>query len=79
MVYWTARKGKDGGGTPGDALASLAELDERAASVVELRYFAGFTWAETAEILGVSSTTVRNDWDSARTWLYAELADHKHG
>jgi len=60
----------------GDALDRLSELDERAGRVVELRYFAGLTREETAEILGVSSTTVRNDWDSARAWLYAQLSDH---
>ncbi len=59
----------------GDALERLAELDDRARRVVELRYFAGFTREETAEILGVSRTTVRNDWDFARRWLFAQLSD----
>ncbi|MBN2563693.1 MAG: sigma-70 family RNA polymerase sigma factor [Phycisphaerae bacterium] len=59
----------------GDALDRLGEIDERARRVVELRFFAGFTKEETAEILGVSRATVGNDWAYARTWLRAELAD----
>ena len=56
-----------------DALARLAELDERQCRVVECRYFAGFTDEETATLLGVSARTVRNDWVKARAWLYQEL------
>jgi len=52
------------------ALAKLAELDERAAHVVELRFFAGTTEEETAETLGISVNTVKRDWDFARAWLY---------
>jgi RNA polymerase sigma factor (TIGR02999 family) len=56
-----------------DALARLSELDERQCRVVECRFFAGFTEDETAEMLGVSARTVRNDWVKARAWLYQEL------
>jgi len=55
------------------ALHKLAEWDERQAKVVELRYFAGFDIAETADILGVSEKTVKRDWSMARAWLQTEL------
>lgn len=55
------------------ALCKLGEFDERAAHIVELRFFAGLTEAETAEALGVSITTVKRDWDFARAWLYKAL------
>lgn len=56
------------------ALEGLAELDERAARVVELRFFAGLKVAEVAELLGVSKRTVEEDWVHARTWLKREMA-----
>src|SRR5262245_31216242 len=56
-----------------DALAALAELDERQAQVVELRFFGGLTVLETARLLKVSSATVKRDWESARVWLTCEL------
>jgi RNA polymerase sigma factor (TIGR02999 family) len=56
-----------------DALRKLAEWDERQAKVVELRYFAGFDVAETAEILCVSEKTVKRDWSMARAWLQSQL------
>ena len=55
------------------ALARLAELDLRAAEVVELRYFGGLSEAETAEALQVSVATVKRDWNFARTWLLRRL------
>lgn len=58
----------------GDALDRLGEIDERARRVVELRYFAGFTKEQAAEVLGVSRATVGNDWSYARAWLRAELS-----
>ncbi|MEM7244406.1 MAG: sigma-70 family RNA polymerase sigma factor [Acidobacteriota bacterium] len=58
-----------------EALVRLAELDERQAQVVELRYFGGMTVEETAEHLGVSPSTVKLDWTAARLWLHRELAD----
>ncbi len=56
-----------------DALSALAEIDPRQARVVELRYFAGLTLEEIAEVLGVSATTVKRDWRTARLWLYREM------
>ena len=55
------------------ALARLGEQDERAARVVELRFFAGLPERAIAEFLGVSERTVRNDWRMARAWLRCAL------
>lgn len=52
-----------------DVLTRLSQLNERHARVVELRYFAGLDLHETAEALGVSVATVKNDWRVARAWL----------
>jgi RNA polymerase sigma factor (TIGR02999 family) len=57
-----------------DALDALATVSPRAAQVVELRFFGGFSVQETAETLGVSTRTVINDWNAARAWLHAELS-----
>jgi len=57
-----------------DALRKLAERDERQARIVELRFFGGLTNREVAEELGVSETTVEDDWRFARAWLNRELA-----
>lgn len=57
-----------------EALHALAELDERKARVVELRFFGGLTETEAAHALGVSQTTVENDWRFARAWLAGRLA-----
>ncbi|MBK6723092.1 MAG: sigma-70 family RNA polymerase sigma factor [Acidobacteria bacterium] len=56
-----------------DALNALAALDERKSRVVELKYFAGITNEEIAEVLKVSIDTVKRDWRFARTWLLREL------
>ena len=56
-----------------DALSALAELDARKARVIELRFFAGLSVEETAEVLKVSSDTVMREWKLARAWLLAEL------
>ncbi|MBK7601085.1 MAG: sigma-70 family RNA polymerase sigma factor [Acidobacteria bacterium] len=56
-----------------EALDRLAKLSTRQARVVELRYFSGLSNDETAEVLGVSTATVRNDWNIARAWLKQEL------
>jgi RNA polymerase sigma factor (TIGR02999 family) len=56
-----------------EALQRLATLDSRKARVVELRYFGGLTQDEIAEVLNISTVTVRRDWVFARAWLYSEL------
>ena len=57
-----------------DALSRLAELDPQQARIVELRFFTGLKHEEIAELLGVSVTTVKRDWSSARLWLFRELS-----
>lgn len=57
------------------ALTRLARIDERQVRVVELRFFAGLSDAEIAELLGVNERTVRRDWDKARAWLADACAD----
>ena len=56
-----------------DAMNALAVLDPRKVQVVEMRFFGGLSVEETAEVLKVSSVTVKRDWRAARTWLYREL------
>jgi len=56
-----------------DAMNTLARLDQRKVQVVEMRYFGGLSVEETAEVLKVSTVTVKRDWRAARTWLYREL------
>jgi RNA polymerase sigma factor (TIGR02999 family) len=56
-----------------DALGQLAQRDQRAAQVVEMRYFAGLDDAAIAQALQVSERTVRRDWDRARAFLALAL------
>ncbi|MCC6970984.1 MAG: sigma-70 family RNA polymerase sigma factor [Phycisphaerales bacterium] len=55
------------------ALEKLATLDERAARVVHLRFFAGLSVEQTAEVLESSERTVKRDWNFARAWLRQEM------
>ncbi len=55
------------------ALNELARLDPQQSRIVELRFFAGLTNEETAEVLGVSASTVKRDWTHARAWIYRAL------
>ena len=61
-----------------EALTELASFDQRAGRVVELRFFAGLSIAETAEALDVSSATVERDWTVAKAWLLQRLAPNAH-
>jgi RNA polymerase sigma factor (TIGR02999 family) len=56
-----------------DLIDKMNEFDERKSKVVEMRFFAGMTIREIAELLNVSTRTVDRDWLKARTWLYKEL------
>lgn len=58
-----------------EVLARLGELDPQQARVVELRYFAGLSVEETAELMEISPRTVKRDWAMARAWLRAQLAE----
>ena len=56
-----------------EAMERLEELEPRQSRVVELRFFAGLTIEETAALLGVSVSLVKDDWRMARAWLYRQL------
>jgi RNA polymerase sigma-70 factor, ECF subfamily len=56
-----------------DSLTALADIDPRAAEVVELRFFGGLTVEETAKVLNISDKTVMRDWETAKIWLMREL------
>jgi RNA polymerase sigma factor (TIGR02999 family) len=56
-----------------DALNVLARLDPRKVQIVEMRFFGGLSVEEAAEVLKVSSVTVKRDWRAAKAWLYREL------
>ena len=58
-----------------DALDSLAKMDPRKVSVIELRFFSGFSVEETAEVLKISPQSVMRDWKLAKSWLARELAN----
>jgi RNA polymerase sigma-70 factor (ECF subfamily) len=63
-----------------EALEKLGKLDERKARVVELKYFGGLNHDEIAEVMKISTITVRRDWVFAKAWLHNELhnADEVH-
>lgn len=56
-----------------EALTRLAEKDEHLAKVVELRFFSGLDVVETANVLGISESTVKRDWAMAKAWLHRAL------
>jgi len=63
-----------------EALEKLEQQDKRKAEVVKLRFFAGLTIEEAAEMLGIAVATANNDWAFARCWLRLEMeADHGDG
>ena len=56
-----------------DALDELARQDPGAADVVKLRYFGGFTVDEVADLLQISTSTVKRRWNFARVWIYSRI------
>lgn len=56
-----------------EALNRLASKEAHLAKVVELRFFSGLGVEETAEVLGVSESTIKRDWQMAKAWLRREL------
>ena len=56
-----------------DALNDLTELDEQQGRIVELRFFGGLATEEIAEVLGISASTVKRDWNVAKAWLSREM------
>jgi RNA polymerase sigma factor (TIGR02999 family) len=59
--------------TISDALAKLTEHDSAKAELVRLRYFAGLSLQEAADVLGLSRATADRHWQYAKTWLYCQL------
>lgn len=57
-----------------EALNKLAEWDQRQCRIVEFRFFGGLDVDETAEVLGISPTTVKREFQHAKAWLYGELS-----
>ena len=56
------------------ALEGLAALDPQQGRIVELRFFGGLSIEETAEVLHISTATVKRDWVMAKAWLYQNLS-----
>ena len=56
-----------------EALDKLAAHDARKAELVKLRYFAGLSIDEAADVLGISAPTAKRDWTYARAWLFREI------
>lgn len=57
------------------ALERLAQIDTCQANIVELRFFGGYTVDETADLIGVSASTVAREWRMARAWLSRSISD----
>ncbi len=57
-----------------EAVEKLSEHDARLGRLVELRFFGGLSIEETAEALDLAASTVKLDWQKAKSWLYRELA-----
>jgi RNA polymerase sigma factor (TIGR02999 family) len=62
-----------------DALNDLSRLDEQQGRVVELRFFGGLATEEIAEVLSISCSTVRRDWNVAKLWLTRQLKKQTQG
>ena len=60
-----------------EALEEFTKVDPKKAELVKLRYFAGLTIEETAELLGISAPTAKRWWTFARAWLYEETKGGK--
>ena len=56
-----------------EALTRLAVKEQHLANIVELRFFSGLSVEDTAEVLGISDSTVKRDWQMAKSWLLREL------
>jgi RNA polymerase sigma factor (TIGR02999 family) len=62
-----------------DALNALAKLDEQQGRIVEMRFFGGLATDEIAEVLGISASTVKRDWNVAKAWLSRQMKKGSHG
>ena len=57
-----------------NAMNELARLDPQQSRIVEMRFFAGLSIEDTAEVIGISRTTVKREWATARAWLLREMS-----
>ena len=62
-----------------DALNGLAQLDEQQGRIVELRFFGGLATEEIAQVLGISASTVKRDWNVAKAWLTRQMRKGTRG
>lgn len=62
-----------------EALQQLAQVDEQQSRIVELRFFGGLTTEEAAEVLGISRSTAKRDWNVAKAWLARWMRKGRHG
>jgi RNA polymerase sigma factor (TIGR02999 family) len=62
-----------------DALMGLAKLDEEQARIVELRFFGGLATEEIAEVLDISASTVKREWNVAKAWLTRQMKKKNRG
>jgi RNA polymerase sigma-70 factor (ECF subfamily) len=62
-----------------EALERLEQIDPRQSRLIELRFFAGLNVEETAEVMGLSTITIKREWRSAKAWLHRELTSAKSG
>jgi RNA polymerase sigma-70 factor, ECF subfamily len=56
-----------------DALQTLAKIDEQQSRIVEMRFFGGLTTEQAAEVLGISRSTAKRDWNVAKAWLSRQM------
>jgi len=62
-----------------DALNALAKLDEQQGRIVEMRVVGGLATEEIAEVLGISASTVKRDWNVAKAWLTRQMKKGSRG
>jgi RNA polymerase sigma factor (TIGR02999 family) len=62
-----------------DALQLLAQIDEQQCRLVELRFFGGLTTEEAAEVLGISRSTAKREWNVAKAWLARQMKRGSRG
>ena len=62
-----------------DALNDLSKLDEQQGRIVELRFFGGLATGEIAEVLGISASSVKRDWNVAKAWLTRQMRKETRG
>jgi RNA polymerase sigma factor (sigma-70 family) len=62
-----------------EALNTLMKMDEQQGKIVEMRFFGGLSIEEIGEVLGISRSTVKREWNVAKAWLTREMRRDSHG